>query len=143
MKRVLAGFILGVLLGTWNVSFAENNVIEDKKAAAVVAAHNWLVLVDEGDYDLSWEESASYFKSLVTKESWHQTIAAIRSPLGKVLARELKEVTYTTSLPGAPDGKYIVIQFSTSYAQKAEAIETITRMKDEDGYWRISGYFIR
>jgi len=48
-----------------------------------------------------------------------------------------------TSLPGAPDGDYVVIQFQTSFANKASAVETITPMRDRDGAYRVSGYFIR
>ncbi|MGB3565135.1 MAG: DUF4019 domain-containing protein, partial [Thermoanaerobaculia bacterium] len=64
-------------------------------------------------------------------------------PLGKVLSRKVKSKQYATSLPGAPDGEYVVIQFETSFENKTTAIETVTPMKDEDGKWRVSGYFIR
>jgi hypothetical protein len=47
-----------------------------------------------------------------------------------------------SSLPGAPDGSYVVIELSTSFEKKAEAIETVTPMLEE-GVWRVSGYFIR
>ena len=66
-----------------------------------------------------------------------------RGPLGKVLRRQLKSNQYTTSLPGAPDAQYVVIQFNTSFENKKAAIETITPMRDEDGLWWVSGYDIR
>jgi hypothetical protein len=47
------------------------------------------------------------------------------------------------TLPGAPDGKYWTIQFDTSFAAKAEAVETVTFMLEKDGSWRAAGYFIR
>ncbi len=37
----------------------------------------------------------------------------------------------------------MVIQFETSFVNKNSAVETITPVKDEDGRWRVSGYFIR
>jgi hypothetical protein len=46
-------------------------------------------------------------------------------------------------MPGAPDGEYSVIQFATSFRHKAAATETVTLMKDSDGRWRVSGYYIR
>ncbi len=48
-----------------------------------------------------------------------------------------------TSLPGAPDGEYVVIQIQTSFENKKSAVETITPMLDKDGRWRVSGYQIR
>ena len=50
---------------------------------------------------------------------------------------------YTTNLPGAPDGEYVVIQYKTSFQNKASAIETVTPMRDPDGVYRVSGYYIR
>jgi hypothetical protein len=46
-------------------------------------------------------------------------------------------------LPGAPDGEYVVIHFHTVFANKADAIETVTPMRGRDGRWRVSGYFVR
>jgi hypothetical protein len=48
-----------------------------------------------------------------------------------------------TSLPGAPDGEYVVIQFMSSFENKRFAIETVTPMKDKDAKWRVSGYYMR
>ena len=50
---------------------------------------------------------------------------------------------YAESLPGAPDGEYVVILFKTSFEGKAEAVETVTPMRDADGEWRVAGYYIR
>ncbi|HWN92533.1 MAG TPA: DUF4019 domain-containing protein, partial [Verrucomicrobiae bacterium] len=47
------------------------------------------------------------------------------------------------TLPGAPDGEYVVIQYETAFENKASAVETITPMLDKDGSWRISGYYIK
>jgi Protein of unknown function (DUF4019) len=70
-------------------------------------------------------------------------VTAVRSPLGKVISRKLKLKQYATSLPGAPDGKYVVIQFETSFEKKKSSVETITPMKEKDGTWRVSGYYIK
>jgi hypothetical protein len=70
-------------------------------------------------------------------------LQATRAPLGKVASRVVKSAVYTTSLPGAPDGQYVVIQFESSFEHKKAAIETVTPSLGEDGEWRVSGYFIR
>ena len=62
---------------------------------------------------------------------------------GKNISRKLKSKSYSTSLPGAPDGEYVVIQFEASFENKKSAIETITPMLDKDGKWRVSGYFMK
>ena len=79
----------------------------------------------------------------ITKDKWEQAITAVRKPLGKKLSRKLLSKTYTQSLPGAPDGEYVVIQFEASFQNKKIAIETVTPMLDKDGQWRVSGYYIK
>ena len=48
-----------------------------------------------------------------------------------------------TELPGAPDGQYVAIQFTTPFENKRVAVETITPMLEDDGDWRVAGYFIK
>ena len=111
--------------------------------AAVNQAKAWLGLVDQGKYASSWNEAAAYFKQAVTKKNWEQSMLGVRKPLGKILSRNLKSSTFATTLPGAPDGQYVVIQFETSFEHKKAAIETVTPMLDKDGKWRVAGYFIK
>ena len=66
-----------------------------------------------------------------------------RKPLGKVKSRTLLSKQYTTNLPGAPDGQYVVIQYKTAFEKKAAAVETVTPMLDKDKKWRVSGYYIK
>ena len=115
----------------------------NKEKAAVASAEKWLGLVDGGKYGESWKEAATFFRNAVKQEQWEQSLQTVRKPLGKSISRQVKTKTYKTSLPGAPDGEYVVIQFETSFENKKSAIETVTPMMDKDGMWRVSGYFIR
>ena len=103
----------------------------------------WLALVDSGKYADSWQEASQFFRAAVTKEQWQSALRGSRDPLGKMLSRKLKSATYTKTLPGAPDGEYVVIQYESSFEHKQSAVETVTPMLDKDGKWRVSGYFIK
>jgi len=117
---------------------------QDKpEQAAQKSAESWLTLVDSGNYGQSWDQAAQLFRTAVTRDEWSGKIRAVRDPLGKVTSRKLKSATYTKTLPGAPDGEYVVIQYETAFEHKQSAVETITPMLDKDGTWRVSGYFIR
>jgi Protein of unknown function (DUF4019) len=63
--------------------------------------------------------------------------------MGKLVSRKVKSASYTTFLPGAPDGEYVVIEFNTSFGNKKSGIETVTPKMDKDGTWRVSGYYIK
>jgi hypothetical protein len=116
---------------------------QTKKEAALIAAENWLALVDGENYAGSWQNAAAYFKRAVSENQWTQSMTAFRRPLGKVLSRTLTSENYTKTMPGAPDGEYVVIQYRTSFEHKAASIETVTPMLDTDGIWRVSGYYIK
>jgi len=111
--------------------------------AALESAQAWLELVDAGSYARSYEEAAAAFKSAVSQADWEKAVRAARAPLGKMLSRKIKSQQYATSLPGAPDGEYVVIQYDTSFENKAHGVETITPMLDKDGKWKVSGYYIK
>lgn len=130
------------LLVFQTASKAPSSLSRIAEEAAISAAEAWLSLVDNGKYVGSWNEASQYFKSAVSKDQWGQAIRAARKPLGKNLSRELMSKSYQTSLPGAPDGEYVVIQFKASFENKKSATETITLMMDNDGKWRVSGYYI-
>jgi hypothetical protein len=115
---------------------------EGKEEAAERAALEWLALVDTMQYEASWKEASSLFQAQISTSDWVKAVAAARSPLGDYVARHLISATYATSLPGAPDGEYVVLQFQTDYEKKAQAVETVTPMWDENR-WRVSGYYIR
>jgi hypothetical protein len=110
---------------------------------AETAAESWLKLTDAGDAAASWDQAAKLFKDAVTREQWTQALAGVRPPLGKVVSRKLASRQYSEKVPGAPDGKYVTIQYETVFEKKTSAVETITPMLDPDGVWRVSGYFIR
>lgn len=111
--------------------------------AAVEEAKSWLALVDSSKYEDSWEESATFFQGAVSKDNWVKSMQSVRAPLGNLISREVKSKEYHTTLPGAPDGEYVVIQFNTSFENKKSAIETVTPMLDRDNEWRVSGYYIK
>lgn len=115
----------------------------DQETEAVTAAEGWLALVDAGKYGESWKAASGFFKSAVPQGQWEQSLKAVRPPIGKLVSRKLSSKTHMTSLPGAPDGEYLVIQFETSFQNKKSAVETITPMKEKDGKWRVSGYYIK
>jgi hypothetical protein len=115
----------------------------EAEKAATESANHWLSLIDGGSYADSWDVAAPVFKGAVQKAQWAKMLEATRAPLGKVVSRSVKSAVYTTSLPGAPDGQYVVIRYETSFEHKKSAVETVTPSLGEDGQWRISGYFIR
>ena len=114
-----------------------------KEINAQKASDAWLAMVDDGRYSKSWQNTSSYFKNFVDEKQWEKALNSVRKPLGEVLSRKAISKNYTRTLPGAPDGEYVVIQYETSFQNKASAIETVTPSLEKDGIWRVSGYYIK
>lgn len=111
--------------------------------ATVAAARLWLGEIDSGNYQKSWRQASTYFQGAITEKNWTDALNGARKPLGKLLSRKLSKSQSATSLPGAPDGNYLVMQFVTSFANKKSARETVTFMREKDGNWRAAGYYIK
>lgn len=140
MIRALVYLVtIGLIVSGSNTLAADPN----KELLALSAAKQWLTIVDNEKYDDSWKETSEFFRNAVRPDQWVQSMQAVRKPLGKLVSRTVKTTVYQSSLPGAPDGEYVVIQFETSFENKKAAVETITPMLDKDGVWRVSGYYIK
>lgn len=138
-NRIVGLVVFGLLLGSM-VGMADHS---ESEKTACTSAEKWLAIVDDEKYAESWKEAAEYFRNAVKQEKWTESMLAFRKPLGKLGSRKIKSTSYKTSLPGAPDGEYVIIQFETSFANKNNTIETVTMMMDKDGKWRVTGYFIK
>ena len=104
------------------------------ETAAVRSARAWLGLVDAGDWAGSWDATGQQFKSLNTVARWTEVSQSVRVPLGAVVSRTLIS---EENIPAPPYG-YQVVKFRTSYANKADAVETISLAWENDS-WRVVG----
>lgn len=136
-------FVAPAALALGLALLASPAVAADPTADAEKAARAWLALTDGGRYAASWDAAAAAFRGAITKEKWEEAMKQVRAPLGALKSRGLKGAKYVTEIPGAPAGEYVVIQYETSFEAKAGAIETVTPMKEKDGSWHVSGYYIK
>ena len=104
-------------------------------------AKSWLVLIDNGQYQQSWQQTDSLFKQAMPQSNWSNVLKQVRVPLGKVILRKNLSLMKYDSLPGTPDGEYVIIQFQSQFINKEHTIETISLSKNS-GQWQPIGYFI-
>ena len=116
---------------------------QEQEKAAQLAAETWLGVVDEGKYDESWRTAASIFQQAVPQDKWVEQVGMVRNAFGKASGRKLRVIKYMTSVPGAPDGQYVILQYEATFENKKNAVETITPTLDKDGSWKVSGYYIK
>ena len=115
----------------------------DPTEAARVSVAAWLGRLDAADYSATWNTAAEAFKAATTTQGWSRAAQAVRAPLGQLRTRTEKSATVTRTLPGAPDGLYVVFQFNTVFENKAHAVETVTVKQESAATWKVAGYFIK
>jgi hypothetical protein len=142
MKGLLAAVLCILALA---VSAPPVRAVDRAEAAkaATQAAEEWLKLVDEGKFNSSWLEASTYFRNDTTKADWKRRVSVWRTALGSVVSRKLRTAQFLTTMPGAPDGEYVMIQYDTTFTHKRSAVEIVVPMMDADGKWRVSEYSIR
>jgi hypothetical protein len=103
---------------------------------------SFLKQLDAHAYAETWTGASKMFQSQISQDKWVDAMKSVREPLGALVSRKFLRMNLPKAVPGAPDGQYAVLQFQTAFSEKAEAIETVTFLQ-EDGKWKLAGFFIR
>jgi hypothetical protein len=111
--------------------------------AAKQQADAWLSLLDSGRFEESWESAAPFLQQRTPRGGWTESAAAMRGSLGKPRLRKLISLMETSSVPSAPPGRYVVVEYQSKYARRPVAFESVTEMLCDDGQWRAVGYAVR
>jgi hypothetical protein len=131
--------------GKWRVSGYQVDAAapEGGEKAAQEAAQSWLALYDQGKYEDCWNQASDGLKAVAEKGQFIESLETARGRVGKIVSRKLKSSKYTTTLPGAPEGHYVVLQYESSFENLGTALEVLVPMLDKDAKWRVSGYTVK
>ena len=105
------------------------------------AGQKWLQLLDDQQFDASYQQAAPMFRAQVQQEQWIASLKRFREPLGSLVSRATARVDFTNVLRGAPDASYAIIHFKTDFKNKSAVTERLTLIK-EDGKWQAAAYAI-
>jgi hypothetical protein len=85
---------------------------------AMAAAYQWLALVDGGRGRDAYGAAAESFRKGVEQLKWEVSVDTLRDTLGGVVARKLRSAHYSRTLPGAPEGEYVVFTFDNALREE-------------------------
>ena len=105
--------------------------------AVIEAARRFVTLLDQSRWDDSYRATAASFRKLNTPQVWAAASDKARKPLGAMVSRTLLS---QEDLPAPPHG-YQVVKFRTSFANKPDAVETVS-LDREGGEWRVVGIYV-
>ncbi|MEO8141802.1 MAG: DUF4019 domain-containing protein [Sphingomicrobium sp.] len=104
---------------------------------AVRVARDWLVLGDQSRWNDGWQATATSFRKLNTAEQWANAATKVRVPLGALISRTALS---QESVPAPPAGVEVV-KFRTSFANRADVIETVSLVR-EGSSWKVVGIYV-
>lgn len=96
----------------------------------VNAARAFLSLIEQKRWEDSYAATGTAFRKLNTLQVWAQVSEDVHARYGSTVSRTLLS---QQNLPAPPAG-YEVVKFRTVYANKQQAVETVT-LDREDGKW--------
>lgn len=100
----------------------------------VKAARAFLTLIEQKNWQASYAATGTAFRKLNTLQVWTQVSKEVHARYGATVSRTLLS---QQNLPAPPAG-YEVVKFRTVYANKQQAVETVT-FDREDGKWVVVG----
>src|SRR5208282_3320634 len=113
-----------------------------EEQAAERQALGFLGYLDQGRFADSYAYTGMLIRAQLDRDAYAAQIEKTRSGVGSLLGRDPIDASYTTTVPGAPAGQYIVLHYHSNFSGKGEAVETLT-LSYAKGYWRVSGYYIK
>lgn len=108
-----------------------------QESDVVRSARAWLELGDHGRWKDGWLATATSFRTANTTERWAEVQEQVRVPLGAVISRTALS---QESVPAPPAGVEVV-KFRTSFANKADVIETVSLAR-EGSDWKVAGIYL-
>jgi hypothetical protein len=110
----------------------------DTRLKAIAATlDQFLLMLNNGQYDQSFDAASPDFRNGVTKASWASNLRKNRETLGKATDHQLKTIDTQTDLTS---GKKTYVVPVASKFEKGNATETITVVQDPDNQYRVSDY---
>jgi hypothetical protein len=107
-------------------------------------ASEWLIMLDRGKFSESWEVADSFYKAATPKEAYLESMKYFRGELGRTGSRTITKINYTNSVSHRPDGKYVIVDFETSFSMiDKKTLEEVTLSKDKGGFWKVTDYEFR
>jgi hypothetical protein len=113
-----------------------------EELAAQRQALGFLGYLDHGRYADSYSYTGLLLRNQLDREAFASKVEQARANAGAIQSRELIDAGYTTSVPGAPQGQYVVLHYHSSFVKRPDTVETLTLVLSK-GYWRIDGWYIK
>jgi hypothetical protein len=110
---------------------------------SIDAGMKWLALIDGGNAGAAWDLASKQLKSAVTRDKFIESMRDTRRPLGRLETRTAERFARSHKMPNAPEGDYVIIEYTARFAQGKKLQEQLVWSIEEGDIWRVAGYYYR
>jgi hypothetical protein len=146
MRRIILMAAVIVAVAGMAAALSAQQVSADPHTAEEQAAERqalgFLGYLDNGRFADSYAYTGMLIRSQLDREVFASQVEKARTGTGALQARELIDAGYSTTVPGAPEGQYVVLHYRSSFANRPDTVETLT-LAMAKGYWRVDGWYIK
>lgn len=109
---------------------------------ALQSAEQFLSMLDNQQWEKAYQAAAEPLRLLNRKQDWIDEQSRRHQLLGQAQQRQLTAVRSRDHYPGLPDGKYLIILYTTRTPTKQEAREVLV-LRQGEGHWGVCRYSLR
>jgi hypothetical protein len=96
----------------------------------------YLALIDAGNHKWAWDSMSTMTHQKWKYEDVLQAINTVRTPLGTLKERKLKNISPSQQLQGFPVGAYVLLTYQSDFGQHGKWIENVY-VVGEAGRWKV------
>lgn len=111
-----------------------------EQAALRTAAAAVLNQLDTGQWDKAWSAAAASLRQTTSRPGFATGVRASRAMFGVPASRTIIGYSFSESVEGVPPGQYGIVFYVTDFS-KVRGIEEQVVLLQEDGEWRLAGYW--
>ena len=147
-RAVCVAFLIS--LAGCNVSFSDGknsnlpkptSGTRDEQIEAESAARSFLALIDQKEYEKTWELAGPALRSQTSEFAWVNTLKLTRDALSVSANRQLEGFGFSTKIdPSVPVGEYVLVQFKELDGSTTTTEKVV--MQKHQSKWLIVGYFV-
>jgi len=112
--------------------------LKDLHDSAIVS-QRFVELLDASEFQKGWNEASDYLRIVTPQGEWDKFMEISRKPLGGLVSRKIANQRTAKNPPNQPSGDYIVLFYDTDFANRKNAHELVTLVK-EGGEWKVYTY---
>ena len=103
-------------------------------------ADEWLININNNQYELAYIGLSSEIKATYNKEAWCNLMNELMFEFGELISRNSEEKRFQSEIDGMENGFYVFIDYETDYSKTSNHNEHILLKQNDKNKWEIIDY---